>query len=73
MAVGGSKEGSYLRLMKFVSLNSRLERNKEEEKVGARGLGGDTRFSTGSVSFPKKYVTTIPVTAAPDAAMIATC
>ena len=28
----GSEEGSYLRLIEFVSLNSRLESNKEEEE-----------------------------------------
>ena len=27
-----SEEGSYLRLIAFVELNSRLERNKEEEE-----------------------------------------
>ena len=30
----GSEAGSYLRLMDFVSLNSRLESNEEEEKGG---------------------------------------
>ena len=29
----GSEAGSYLRLMDFVSLNSRLESSKEEEKI----------------------------------------
>ena len=28
----GSEEGSYLRLIDFLSLNSRLESNKEEKK-----------------------------------------
>ena len=31
-AGSSSEEGSYLRLMTFASLNSRLESNKEEEK-----------------------------------------
>jgi hypothetical protein len=30
------EEGSYLRLIDFVSLNSRLERNKEEDLLGGR-------------------------------------
>jgi len=30
----GSEEGTYLRLIDFVSLNSRLESNKEEEEEG---------------------------------------
>ena len=39
----GSKEGSNLRLIDFVSLNSRLESNKEEEE-GSRQIG-HTRYT----------------------------
>ena len=37
----GSEAGSYLRLVDFVSLNSRLEGNKEEVKKGAPALGNE--------------------------------
>ena len=41
----GSEAGSFLRLMDFLSLNSRLEINKEEEDIPRerqRGRGGET-------------------------------
>jgi hypothetical protein len=35
----GFEEGSHLRLIDFVSLNSRLESNSEEEKKGSYAYG----------------------------------
>ena len=35
----GSEEGSYLKRIDFVSLNSRLESNEEEEAVPGEGSG----------------------------------
>ena len=35
----GSEEGSYVKLIDFVSLNSRLESNEEEEAVPGEGSG----------------------------------
>ena len=54
----GSEAGSYLRLKDIVSLNSRLESNREEEEEDGRGRaahqeidhGRDTEWLQGSVS-----------------------
>jgi len=43
----GSEEGSYLRLIDFLSLNSRLESNKEEEE-GTRSRGSASIGSSGT-------------------------